>query len=427
MMAIAFSLIDMIVLVNKQFSQHFGKSSEGADLILAAKGSPLQSVLCNLLHIDAPTGNISVKDAKAFLNPKHPLIASALPISLGDSYQSFRMVGTVLEYFPKHKLELEQGHWFDQNLQALVGADVAKKADIKIGSEILSDHGIVTESDGHTHDKKIKVVGILKSTGTVQDRLIFTNISTYWLMHDEVKNDHDFDSVSHSVSLSHSHSDHGHDHDSDSLSHSLSLSHSDHGHDHLEPIVNNTNQLLEFDQEITAIILTMKGKNIQSLNFGRQINENTNLLAVNPAIEINRLYELTGSASDILYIIGLVLAVLTLVALFINLLQVMDDRKKEIAIIRLSGGNKITSVKLLILEVLFIMIFGLLIGFIMTHGFLEIGSRYLGLGEKYQIKGFYFCKEEIQIAAFALFAALIGSMYPIWKAYRQDVSKTLSE
>jgi len=444
-MAIAFSLIDMIVLVNKQFSQHFGKSSEGADLILAAKGSPLQSVLCNLLHVDAPTGNISVKDAKAFLNPKHPLIASALPISLGDSYQSFRMVGTVLEYFPKHKLELEQGYWFDQNLQAVVGADVAKKADIKIGSEILSDHGIVTESDGHTHDKKIKVVGILKSTGTVQDRLIFTNISTYWLMHDEVKNDHDSDSVSHSHSLSHSHSDHGHDsdslshshshshsdHDHDSVSHSDSLSHShshsDHDHDHLEPIVNNTNQLLEFDQEITAIILTMKGKNIQSLNFGRQINENTNLLAVNPAIEINRLYELTGSASDILYIIGLVLAILTFIALFINLLQVMDDRKKEIAIIRLSGGNKITSVKLLILEVLFIMIFGLLIGFIMTHGFLEMGSRYLGLGEKYQINGSYFCLEEIQIAVFALIAALIASMIPLWKAYRQDVSKTLSE
>ncbi|MBK9270579.1 MAG: ABC transporter permease [Saprospiraceae bacterium] len=399
MMAIAFCLINMIILVNKQFSQHFGKSSEGADLILTAKGSPLQSVLCNLLHIDAPTGNIAVSDAKSFLNPNHPLIQTAIPTSLGDSYQSHRLLGTAIEYFNHYQLELNEGRLFENNFEAVVGAEAALKADLQLGDEFFSDHGLVSESGAHVHDKKLVVVGILKSSGKVQDRLIYTNLSSYWLMHAGEENDHD----------------HHHEHEADN-------------HSHEEPVVNHTVQLPAFeDREITSVILKMKGKNIQSLNFGRQINENTNLLAVNPAIEINRLYELTGSASDVLYIIGLVLAVLTLVALFINLLQVMDERKKEIAVIRLSGGSKITSVQLLVLEVLFIMIIGLLIGFIMTHVFLEFGSRYLGLGEKYQITGFYFCKEEIQIAALALFAALIASMYPIWKAYRQDVSKTLSE
>ncbi len=411
MVAIAFSLMELIVLVNKQFGDHFGRSSEKVDLVLGAKGSPLQSVLCNVMHIDAPTGNIPVVDIRPFLNPKHPIIASAIPMSLGDSYKSFRIVGTVLEYFDHHGLALSEGTLFQNNFQAIAGAEAAREAGLQIGSEFSSDHGLVSESDGHTHDHRLVLKGILKPTGTVQDRLIFTNLSTYWMMHED-----------HAATGPASSGDEAHDHDH------ADDPHHDHGNgpeNAGEMTVNSRAELTDPDREITSVLLTFKGKNIQALNFGRQINENTNLMAVNPAIEINRLYELAGSASEILYIIGIILAVLTILALFINLLQVLEDRQKEIALLRLSGADRTFTVLLLIAEVFYILLVGLSLGFLISHGFLHWASTQLGLGEKYNIQGLYFCLEELQIAGMAILGGLLASLYPAWLAYRQDISRVL--
>jgi putative ABC transport system permease protein len=423
MMAIAFSLMDLIVLVNKQFGNHFGRSSEKVDLVLGAKGSPLQSVLCNVMHIDAPTGNIPVSDIRPFLNPKHPIIASAIPMSLGDSYRSFRIVGTVREYFDHYNLVLAQGEMFQSNFQAVAGTEAAKEAGLVIGSEFSSDHGLVSESDGHTHEHSIKLTGILKPTGTIQDRLIFTNLSTYWLMHEEQAAPGENDTEKHDHA-EHDHADHDHaEHDH------AEHDHAEHDHaEHSGPEnipVNTRTELTRQNKEITSVLLTFKGKNIQALNFGRQINENTNLMAVNPAIEINRLYELAGSASEILYLIGIILAILTILALFINLMQVLEDRQKEIALLRLSGANRIFSVLLLVTEVVYILIIGLGLGFLISHGFLHWASTNLDLGDKYEIRGLFFCVEEIQMAGIALLSGLLASLYPAWLAYRQDISKVL--
>jgi len=87
-------LVVFLLLINYQVNQNFEKNLAGIDLVVGAKGSPMQMILCNMYHIDAPTGNIPVKDIRPFFNPKHPVVKQAIPLSLGDSYKAYRIVGT---------------------------------------------------------------------------------------------------------------------------------------------------------------------------------------------------------------------------------------------------------------------------------------------------------------------------------------------
>ena len=92
--ALSIGLVVFLYNVNSQLKTKFEKNLAGIDLVLGAKGSPLQLILCNMYHIDAPTGNISLKDARPFLRDGHPLIAASVPLSLGDSHKGYRIVGT---------------------------------------------------------------------------------------------------------------------------------------------------------------------------------------------------------------------------------------------------------------------------------------------------------------------------------------------
>ena len=92
--ALGVGLISFILLMDKQIQENFERNLAEVDLVIGAKGSPLQMILSSMYHIDAPTGNISLKEIRPFLNPRHPLIEEALPLSMGDSYRGYRIVGT---------------------------------------------------------------------------------------------------------------------------------------------------------------------------------------------------------------------------------------------------------------------------------------------------------------------------------------------
>lgn len=98
--SLGIGLVALMMILNKQITQKFENNLAGIDLIIGAKGSPLQLVLNGLYHIDAPTGNIPLKEVQAFMNPNHPVIKKAIPLSLGDSYQGFRIVGTNMDFPP---------------------------------------------------------------------------------------------------------------------------------------------------------------------------------------------------------------------------------------------------------------------------------------------------------------------------------------
>ena len=398
LIAFSVTLIISSILINEQLKNHFEKNLAKIDLILTAKGSPLQAILCNLYHVDAPTGNIPVKALKAFLNPKHPLIKSSLPLSLGDNANGFRIVGTTIEYLDWYNLSIEEGKQFTSNMDAVLGHEVAKQLKLKIGDKFLSGHGLVEEEDNdHLHHNEFTVVGILSSSGQVSDRLIYTPISSYWLIHNHHSNDGEAKNEAH-------------DHTSES---------------HSDAQIVYKDSLSNVDQSISSLLLRFNGRNIQTLNFGRNINENTDLMSAYPAIEMNRLYEITGSISDVLFYIALLVTLLSALSIFISLIQSAHERKKEISMMRLTGVSRSFIFNNILFEGLLILLIGFLLGIISAHLLVELLGHAGSLKNKYGIHGFAFYRSELYTFALLLILVIFASLYPSYKAYKVNVHESL--
>ena len=158
------AIIVSILLTSTFLKNEISKNAQGIDLVVGAKGSPLQIILASIFHIDFPTGNISLQDADNLT--RNRLIKSAIPMSLGDSYQGYRIVGTSDAYAELYGAQLKEGAWFGTEMSATVGATVAKNLGISIGDELESAHGLSEGGGGH-EEHPFKVVGIMKQTGSV--------------------------------------------------------------------------------------------------------------------------------------------------------------------------------------------------------------------------------------------------------------------
>ena len=245
--ALGVGLISFVVLFSHQLEKKFAANLADIDLVLGAKGSPLQLVLASMYHVDAPTGNIPLAQVQPFLNPKHPLIAQAVPLSLGDSFRGFRLVGTSPSFVDLYEGQLGDGSIWTKPMEAVLGAEVAQALGLKTGDTFRSDHGLLPVANDLTanahHEAPFTVKGILKPTGSVLDQLIVCSTESIWKLHEQHQSDEEF-----------------------------SLP----------------------EKDITAVLLRYRGNSFQALNLPRNINENTNLQAASPARELNRLYELMG-------------------------------------------------------------------------------------------------------------------------------------
>ncbi|MFN7015461.1 MAG: permease, partial [Bacteroidia bacterium] len=154
-------IISLLILFQEQFEKKFSRNLVGIDLVLGAKGSPLQIILSAVYQIDAPTGNIKYQEAKKWM--KHPFVKTAIPLAYGDSYMGFNIVGTEHIYIEKQKAQLKEGKLFENNLEVVLGADIAEKSKLKIGDTFYGMHGMIKNNEGHQHEEHAyMVVGILK-------------------------------------------------------------------------------------------------------------------------------------------------------------------------------------------------------------------------------------------------------------------------
>ena len=337
--ALGVGLISYLLLLNTQLKEKFESNLAGIDLVLGAKGSPLQLILCNMYHIDNPTGNIKISDAKPFLNPKHPLIKKAVPLSLGDNYRSYRIVGTTYDMLDLYSATVGEGRLYQRDLEVTIGRQVSDATGLRIGATFTSSHGLIADDDlAHDH-ASFTVVGILAPTGTVIDQLILTNTSSIWAVHAHDSSEVSEQDHNHGEDLSahdHSAADHS-DHDHHDHSHDDDHSHdSGHVHDHsVADLLNHP------EEEITSILIQYKSKtNFQALSMPRNINENTNLQAASPAYEINKLRDMIGIGTDGLRWIALLIGAVSAISIFISLFRAMKERKYELALMRVMGGSK---------------------------------------------------------------------------------------
>ncbi len=396
-------LISFLLLFNTQLKDKFDKNLAEIDLVVGAKGSPLQMILCNMYHIDNPTGNIPIKNAAPLLKDLHPLIKKAIPLSLGDNYKSYRIVGTNHDIVDLYSGKLKEGDLWKNDFEVTIGKTVADETALKIGDKFISSHGFV--EDDHAHDEHSFIVkGILDGTGTVMDQLIFTNTATIWRVHE------------HAEKTDTTHAGHADEHDH-------SAENSGHQHDN-----SNADLLNHPDQQITSVLIQYKSRtNFQALNFGRNINENTDMQAASPAIEINRLYNMIGVGTDALRGLAILIAIVSALSIFISLFKSMRERKYELALLRVMGAGRTKVFALIIVEGLILALIGFLIGTLMSHLGMETVAKYLKADFRYSFTGWKWVSEEWIILAVSLVLGFVAALIPAIQAAKTDINKTLSE
>ncbi|MEL7296600.1 MAG: ABC transporter permease [Pseudomonadota bacterium] len=234
LMALGTASIVLLLLVGTQLSDTMSKNARGVDLVLGAQGSPVQLVLATVYHADAAPGNIALADARPWMEDRR--VDQAIPMSLGDSYTGFRIVGTLPEFADLYAANLADGRWWSDSLEAVIGAAVADATGLGVGDTFESAHGLV--EGGHQHaDEDYRITGVLERTGTVADRLILTSLESIWAVHGSGHQNHE-----HEEKHDDDHQDHDeHDHDDDDRHDGEHADdHDDHDeHDHDEEHADN--------------------------------------------------------------------------------------------------------------------------------------------------------------------------------------------
>lgn len=426
--ALGVGLISLLFLLEKQLQDNFEKNLAGIDLVVGAKGSPLQLILNSMYHIDAPTGNITIKEARPFLNPKHPLIETAVPLAMGDSYKGFRIVGSTQNLVDLYEGELAEGALWGKDFEVTLGATAAKDLGLKIGDRFQSSHGFDDNEDlAHADAEAFKVVGILAPTGAVVDQLIMTTPQSYWHVHDhsgaevateteEEEDDHDHEGHEHE-------GEEGHDHDHEDGHDHAGHDHDDHDHNETpKPLMEEAD-----DKDITSILIKFKGRNFQALNMGRNINENTDLQAATPAIEINRVFAQMDQGERVLRILGIVIVIVSALSIFISLYSSLKERQYELALLRVMGAGPGKLFLLIVLEGLLLAGIGYGLGILMSHFSMEMIANFMKDSYRYSFSGWEFLEQEYFLLLGALIIGFLAALIPAIQASKTPIAETLTK
>lgn len=377
------SIISVLILLQKQFEEKFSSSMDNIDLVLGAKGSPLQLILSSVYQIDAPPGNIPYPQTETWM--QNPMVESAVPLAYGDNYLGYKIVGTNDNYLKHFNLHLAEGIPFSKDFEVVVGAGIAKNIGLKIGDTFFGTHGDAEEGEVHDHHA-YKVVGILEPSGKVADQLILSNIESVWHMHD-------------------------HDHEGHS---------EDEEHQHNEEI--NPHE----GKEITAVFLKLRN-NMAKMTWPRIIPQNTDMQAASPALEVNRLFALFGVGITALKYLAFGIMFISGISIFVALYNTLKERKYEFALLRITGASKFQLLWLVLLESVFLCVAGFILGII----FGRIGLYFLSVSSQEEFKmafnPFEFLwKEEGLLFLATLSVGILAAIIPAIKAYSLNISKTLS-
>lgn len=366
LLILGIGLISFILNARIQVQRQFNRNLEGIDMVIGAKGSPLQLILSAVFHLDNPTGNISLAEAQQVL--KNRWVKQYIPLSYGDNYRGYRILGTTKAYVDLYEGSMKSGVFWTGEMEVVLGSAVAEELQLIIGSEFESTHGL--ESIGSSHEEKQTVVGILNKTGTVLDQLILTSLESIWHVH---------------------------------------------GHD----AAANENA-----SEITAALVRFNSP-MGIVRMPRQINTKTKLQAALPVFEVNRLMGLIGTGVDILNVLGLGIVIVSGLSVFISLFNAMKTRQYELALMRSYGATQGQLFRMVIYEAMILTGLGLLFGLIFSRiGLLFVNIYLSPLGAFEGI--FNILPEEILLIGITLLIGLIASLIPAAFAYRTDIPKSLA-
>ncbi len=374
LLSLGLASITFLLLVSYQLDKAFERDLQGIDLVVGAKGSPMQLILSGVFHIDVPPGNVSLKAVLEL--QKHPLVAQVIPLSLGDSFQGFRIVGSSHDYITHYRAQLVHGQLWTQPMQVVLGAIAAHKLGMTVGQTFVGSHGLA--AGGHAHrDMVYTVVGVLAPGATVLDRLILTDSASVWQVHE----------------------------------------------DHGKAQELEQNHLLE-KREVTMALLRYKTP-LAAMSLPRYVNSSTVMQAAAPALEITRLLSMLGLGTDVLRAFAAVLLLTAGLSVFIALWSAVRERRGDLALLRMLGAPPIKLATLLLLEALWLGLLAAALGLLAGQGMATALGWLLRLDNSLLVGGMVWPSELGLVPAMALAVSLLAALLPAWGAYRVSVLELL--
>jgi len=404
LLGIAVATLVLLLQFATQAGERFERDARGIDLVVGAKGSPLQLVLSSVYHIDQPTGNIPLGELARLR--ADPGVGKAVPLALGDNFKGFRIVGSDSGLLDLYGARIAQGRAFARPSEVVLGADVARRTGAGLGQKFVGSHGLETDPDGEQgHDHApFETVGILAPTGTALDRLIITSVESVWDVHGIAHDEHDDD---HEGDAGHDHADHDdHDH------------HSEH---HDEALQAEAPQ-----PEITAILVRYRNA-AAAMRLPTQINRQTALQAAAPAVEAARLLGLFGSVIEGARLFGWLLALSAGLSLFVALWSATRAREGDLALLRVMGATPGAVFGTILVEGLLIAAIGAVGGIALAHAAMAAASSAFPTISELGISALRFLPGEAVILGAALAIGLVAAAIPAIRIFRVDLAETLAK
>ncbi len=373
--------------VTKSGKEHFLNTINQTDLIVAAPNGSLEILLNLVFHMGDPLKEVDYSSYQAI--SKFDEVAWAVPLSVGDSFKSYDAVSTTNDYFKHYKystskkLEFAQGGDFKEFFDVVVGAEVAKALHLKLGQTIHLSHS----SGAHAHlhaNRDFHISGILKPTATPNDQSVFFQLKADEAIHLEWQSGHFVD---------------------------MHISSKELANMHIKP------------KHISGIMVGLKNRS-DILNAAEKIEhfKGANLKAVIPAKALSKLYRLMKNMQDILTVISSIVFVAAIFGMVSTMLATLNDRRREIAILRSLGATARTIFSLFAMESFIIVTSGIVFGNVVLALLIFINNTFLN---KVLQVGYLPDLYESFMLIVMILSAIAASVIPAIKSYKNSLQDGL--
>ena len=393
--ALSMALLLAVERLRVEARSSFTNTISGTDLIVGARSGSINLLLYSVFRLGNATHNISWDSYQQIKNS--PQVKWAIPLSLGDSHQGYRVIGTHSDYFThlrygqQQPLLFSQGRAFSEDpFDVVLGAEVAQKLNYALGHQLVLAHGLSKVSLNQHDDKPFTVVGILQRTGTPVDHSLHISLEGMQALHI------DWRSGAPAIGAG-------------------------------KVSAEQARQMDLTPAQITAMLLGLNSK-LATFNVQRSINNYRGeaLMAILPGVTLHELWSLMGNVERALLAVSLCVVLTGLIGMLTSILASLNERRREMAILRSVGARPWQIAGLLIFEALTLALSGAVLGLFVLYGAIFAAQDYLqvqyGLYLSLGAPSLY---EWAMLGGLALSALLIGAI-PAWRAYRQSLSDGLS-
>ena len=390
--AISVTLLLGVDKIRKETKSSLLNTVSQTDLIVGARSSPTNLLLYSVFRVGNATNNVSWETYETIAAQEE--VAWTVPISLGDSHRGFRVMGTTSDYFDFYRygdaraLELRTGNRFDTVYDTVLGADVANELNYEIGDEIIISHGLVSADFAGHDDKPFTVVGILDKTGTPVDRTVHVSLAGIEAIHVDWQ-----DGGRSNVTL-------------------------------------NAEQALQLDLTPTSITAFMVGleNRAQTFQVQRQINEfpNEPMSAILPGSTLAEFWRTISTIEQILFVISGFVLLVGLLGMLTTILSTLNERRREVAVLRAIGARASHVVALIVLETLLVVAAGCVAGVGMLYGLMAIARPIVARRTGVDLALSWLDTTQLGIMAGVIGGSVLVALVPGLIAYRRSIQDGLA-